>query len=228
MNANTKSHILFISGPSGAGKSAFIRQLRTKTLPSSIAENLPSEAPDWATVEANDITKGDLDAPSVIARMQAGECLIIHYDIVFIHCRHKNPSYPADLALDFLSHAEKIHSVFIRPEPEVLQKQFAARSAQILQRKSRGSRIWTTLIRTPMRQLRALIKPKKTSTTQTLYRREGFIASCYQQWEIHLKSIAASQSVASNIIIEPAPNSSAQESFQQVSLHTSPSTNSLS
>ena len=214
MNANTKSHILFISGPSGAGKSAFIRQLRTKTLPSSIAENLPSEAADWATVEANDITKGDLDAPSVIARMQAGECLIIHYDIVFIHCRQKNPSYPADLALAFLPHAEKIHSVFIRPEPEVLQKQFAARSAQILQRKSRGSRIWTSLIRTPMRQIRALIKPKKTSTTQALYRREDFITSCYQQWEKHLASMAASKPLASNIIIEPAVITTAVESFQ--------------
>ncbi len=225
---NTKSHILFISGPSGAGKSAFIRQLCTKSLPISIAANLPTEAADWAIVEANDISKGDLDADSVIARMHAGESLVVHYDIVFIHCRQKNPSYPADQALAFLSHAEKIHSVFIRPEPEVLQKQFAARSAQVLQRKSRGSRIWTTLIRTPMRQIRALIKPKKISTTKALYRREGFIAACYQQWEKHLKSIAASQPVQSNMIIEPAPNSAAQKSFQQVSLLTSPSINSLS
>jgi hypothetical protein len=214
LNANTKSQILFISGPSGAGKSAFIRQLRTKSLPSAIVANLPAEAADWSIIEANDITKGDLDEASVISRIQQGESLIVHYDIVFIHCRQKKPSYPADQAIAFLSHVEKIHSVFIRPEPDVLQKQFAARSAQILQRKSRGSRIWTSLIRTPMRQIRGLIKPKKTSTTQALYRLEGFIASCYQQWEKHLASMAASKPLASSIIIEPAVITTAVESFQ--------------
>lgn len=216
LNALTKSTILFISGPSGAGKSAFIRQFRAKTLPATISGHLPENASDWDIVEANDITKGDLDAAKILALMQAGESLIVHYDIVFIHCRQKNPSYEADQALSFLTHAENIHSVFIRPEPPVLRKQFAARSAQILLRKSRGSRLWTTLVRTPMRKLRSLIKPKKTSSTQVLYAREGFIGSCYQLWEQHLTKMAASKALTSSIIIEPAAQNSTHESFQLV------------
>lgn len=193
-----------------------------------MAACLPAGVADWAIIEANDITKGDLDEASVIARMKAGECLIVHYDIVFIHCRQKQPSYETDQALAFLTHAKQIHSVFIRPAAEVLQKQFAARSAQILQRKSRSSRIWTTLIRTPMRQLRSLIKPKKNSSTQALYLRDNFIPACYQQWEKHLTSIAASLPITSSIIIEPAPKTSNKESFQLVRDHTSISTNHIS
>ncbi len=221
MNAIQKSHLLFISGPSGAGKSAFIRQLRAGSLPGTIAAGIPANATNWAIVEANDITKGDLDETSVIARMQSGECLIVHYDIVFIHCYKKNPQYSTDQALAFLAHAEKIHSVLIRPQAEVLQKQFAERSAQIQQRKTRASRLWTTLIRTPIRKIRSLIKPKKTTNTKSLYRRDGFIKDCYQQWEKHLSSIASSHPLASHITIEPAPRTSDRETFQLVSHHSS-------
>lgn len=212
MARTPQSHVLLISGPSGGGKSAWIRQLRDGTLPEEMSSLLPDSVATWDLIEANDFMKQDLDLTAMQEQLDQGKSFILHYDIVFIHTRGDH-DYRNDPAMQFLDHATSIQSVWIRPEAEVLYRQFRQRSAQIQRKKSLGSRIWASCFRKPKRQLMAILKGQSKTSTSELYQKPDWIISCYQQWQKHLQTITQQHPRYSHLIIAPLPHTSSREGF---------------
>lgn len=216
MASTSQPQILFISGASGGGKSALIRQLRDGTLNPDIAQHLPVGAATWEIIEANDFMKNDLDLASLTERLKSGTPFIVHYDIAFIHCRNLT-DYNADPAMQWMAQARSVQSLWIRPDAAVLQKQFSQRSHALLQKKSLGSRLWSSIVRKPKRQLTAWLKGQKKYSTADLYQQAGWIDNCYQRWQNHLQTMLAAHPHYTHLIIAPSPHSSTGESFALIS-----------
>lgn len=219
METSLNSQILFISGPSGGGKSAFIRQLRQGSLPPEIAQRLPPQAATWDLIEANDILKNDIALPPLIAQLNAGKCFIVHYDIVFIHCRHLS-DYALDPAMQLFDHTAAVQLLWIRPEPEDLRRQFSQRSQTLLKRKSLGSRLWASIFRKPMRLLIRLVKGEKMHSTKDFYAKSEWISWCYELWHRHLLSLQARFHLAPILVIAPDGRTAQSEQFQLIELTT--------
>jgi hypothetical protein len=208
-----KSQILFISGPSGSGKSTFIRQLRAGNLAQNIADCLPPSCADWSVIELNDIQKGDLCPIELRQRINAGESLILHYDIVFNYCRVLRPGAPVH-SIELFDDTIALYSVFIRPKKEVLSRQFDQRNGEKRKTKSLLSRLCTIFVRRPLRKLRSIGKNEKITTTQELYKQHDFVDKCYMDWDSYLANLHQDYHFVSQIVIEPTSADSDEPSFR--------------
>ena len=206
------AHILLISGPSGGGKSAFIRQLQQGKLPPAITEALPQDCHYWPLIEANDILKGDLDFEEVSKQLRQGDSHIVHYDIVFLHCR-KLTNYEQDPAMALWSLAQQMTAVFVRPDAVTVRHQHQQRSARQQQKKSAGSRLWARWVRMPLRRLKSVFTGKSTLSTTDLYADETWINDCYQQWQQFLTHQLGRIPHSSLLLVAPDKNSTVGEAF---------------
>jgi hypothetical protein len=198
----TPRHLLLISGPSGGGKSTFIRQLAEKTLAPEILALLPTHSGDWPLIEANNVLKRDLSEHDFEAKIRAGGCLV-HYDIVFIHLRGIR-RYEDDPALAILDGVNPLHIVFVRPNSEVLRKQFLDRQTRHRMTKSTASLLWSRFFRLPMRRLLSPLTGKPTKSTEDIYGDEKWLPACYSQWENFIHRVLVQHPDAKITIVEPA------------------------
>ncbi len=199
----TARHILLISGPSGGGKSTFIRQLSERTLAPEILALFPDQAGSWPVVEANDVLKGNLsgDAFRGITHQPGG--LLVHYDIVFIHC-YGLKRYEDDPAMSLMTGADTLHVVFVRPDFQVVRRQFFDRKSRHQKTKSKASLLWGRFVRRPLRQALAPITGKPTLSTEELYGGHKWLAGCYRGWEAFLQRLADKHPNSKILIVEPA------------------------
>ena len=198
----TPRHLLLISGPSGGGKSTFIRQLAERNLAQEILALLPTHSGDWPLVEANNVLKRDLSEHSFKTKVLAGDCLV-HYDIVFIHLRGIR-RYEDDPALSMLDGVNPLHVVFVRPNSEVLRKQFLDRQTRHRNTKSTASLLWSRFFRLPMRRLLSPLTGKPTQSNEDVYGDEKWLSACYSQWEAFIHRLLEQHPGAQITIVEPA------------------------
>jgi len=215
-------HLLLISGPSGGGKSTFIRQLAAGTLAPEILALLPTPCGNWPLVEANNVLKGDLSRESLFQTATHADGLLLHYDIVFIHC-YRLKGYGDDPAMDLLKTAASLQVVFVKPDAEVLQKQFLERQGRNQKAKSQGSQLWGRLFRRPLRRILAPWTGKPTLSTMELYSRNKWLAGCYSQWESFIHGLEPQYSEMKMIVVEPASGAGGSETFRLIMKSENPS-----
>jgi len=203
LNMPIKS-ILLVSGPSGCGKSTFIRQLLGKTIQGEIPDSIPFEINSLPIIEANDILKGSLSDKELSGNSSG---IILHYDIV-LPLRYRIDNYVKDPSLNLLSQCETLHIIFIRPPFDTLRKQFSERLNNINRRKSPLSRLWTKVIRLPVRRLINNIKGKTILNTKEMYKSDEWLTNCYSAWEKYIREAVENHTSASLTIIEPDMNQS--------------------
>jgi len=196
--------IVVVSGPSGGGKSTLLRQLAARTLATQILARLPADAADRPVVEANNILKGDLSPDAYRAQLARPEGALVHYDIVFIHS-HGLRRYEDDPALAPLETAEAPCVIFVKPDADTLQRQFADRAAQHRRAKSAASRLWAKTVRLPLRRLAATLRGRRVPSTCALYREPHWLAAtCYPLWEEYLRRLAQRRPQTRILVVTPA------------------------
>ena len=199
----TSRHILLISGPSGGGKSTFIRQLSEQTLAPEILARLPEHSGSWPVIEANDVLKGNLSAEVLLGIDTQPGGILVHYDIVFIHC-YGLERYEDDPAMKLMTGADALHVVFVRPDYQVVRRQFFDRKARHQKTKSKASLLWGRFVRHPLRRALAPFTGTPTLSTEALYSGHQWLAGCYRDWEAFLRRLAEQHPNAEILIVEPA------------------------
>jgi len=205
--------MLLVSGPSGSGKSTFIRLLQDQSLSAQIRSFLPADAGDWPCVEANNVLKGDQTFESVQQLMHTQPGIVLHYDIVFIHCRGMK-RYEDDPAFPLLKGSEGLDIVFIKPEAKLLLNQYWERKNAHEGRKSMFSRNWAKFVRLPLRRLKAKLKGRSITTMEELYAMDGWLPWCYGEWEATVRRLLAPRSGNRMVVIEPAESKGSSPSFR--------------
>lgn len=198
----TSRHILLVSGPSGGGKSTFIRQLAERALPPEILALLPDHSGSWPVIEANDVLKGNLSGEPLLEISRQPGGLLVHYDIVFIHC-YGLARYEDDPAMKLMTQADSLHAVFVRPDYHVVRRQFFDRKARRQKTKSKASLLWGRFVRHPLRQALAPFTGKPTLSTEALYGGHQWLAGCYRDWEAFLRRLKEQHPNANILIVEP-------------------------
>lgn len=192
--------LLLISGPSGGGKSTLLRQLRDGTLDPEILARLPAGSGSWPVLEANDVLKG---RPVLETLNDGVRGVALHYDIVLMH-RYHIQRYEEDPSLAVLEGAASLDLVFVRPDTDLVKRNFMARQNAHQKKKSAISRWWSRWVRLPMRSLLSPITGKPSQTTEDVYRDDKWLAGCYRQWETFLHRLVERHPNARLTIVEPA------------------------
>jgi len=208
--------MLLVSGPSGSGKSTFIRQLQDQSLAAEIRSLIPLDAGTWPCIEANNVLKGDQTCETVQQLMRVPPGVVLHYDIVFVHCRGIK-RYEDDPVFPLLASAsEGLVIVFVKPPTELLLSQYCGRRKEHEGKKSMFSRNWARFVRLPFRRLKAKLKGQSIIMTEDLYATDDWLSWCYGEWEASMRRLMAQRPGSQMVVIEPAEAEDSSLGFRLV------------
>jgi len=176
---------------------------------------MPDHSEPWPVIEANDVLKGDLSMDALLKIRSQSDGLLIHYDIAFIHT-HGLKRYEDDPATALLAGTGTLQVVFIRPNFQMLRKQFFNRKVRRQKTKSKASLLWKRFIRQPMRRAMSPFTGKHAFSTEDLYSEHKGLTHCYREWEAFLQRLAKERPNTEILIVEPASSQNKVEEFQLV------------
>lgn len=206
------THVMLLSGPSGSGKTTFTHLMRAGTLPEEIKCRLVANG-EWPVIDVTNRMRREIAShgEAVVAdQIAAPAHLVLHYDITTVY-RYGLAGYANDPALRLLGLARNIQIVFVCPDAERLFTQYTSRDAARQARKHAVSRMWNSMVLTPMRVVHTHVTGKARCRERDLYRDHNWVQDCYDMWETYIGGLMGGGVAQDLIHISPTSNDRAIE-----------------